>query len=359
MTEKEFQHGLSRSLFRESCLDRDDGTCVIPWCDRTVNPSGDDDGEVHHILERSLWPDGGYHRRNGASVCNPHHRAAEANHIPPQAFWKWIDVPPHTPVGVTGHSDKWGDEFEQPPWKEHRQLIKYPSTGHLPFSPEYEDNSVDHQSLSPFAGYPIVVMAKLDGGNAMIVCDEEQPVRARNGRHAEHQSFDMLKQLYWDENLYESIPDHIQIFGEWMYAKHSIHYGCTCDPACDDIGPELDRYFYIFGVYDTRYDLWLSWFEVTEWAEKLNFPTPPVVHSGTFEEWELRNGNENTSSLEMIAKETVAQGHEGIVVRSKYPYHYDQFAQRLGKYVRDGHVDPDAEHWKHRKNKRNVTHTNR
>jgi len=41
-------------------------------------------------------------------------------------------------------------------------------------------------------------------------------------------------------------------------------------------------------------------------------------------------------------------GHEGIVVRSKHPFHYDQIEQRLGKYVRPGHVKEDEKHWSKR-----------
>ena len=29
--------------------------------------------DAHHLLERRLWPDGGYHLDNGVSLCAEHH----------------------------------------------------------------------------------------------------------------------------------------------------------------------------------------------------------------------------------------------------------------------------------------------
>lgn len=335
---------MTRQEFRDDCLDRDSDQCVVPWCLSKAD-------DVHHILERSLWMDGGYVPDNGASVCNDHHRYAETNDIPPQAFWRWLGIEdPPLPGPVAGeHVDKWGNEFETPPWTDYRQEIKYPSSGHLPFSPEWDDTRADHREVEPFVDVPLVVTIKMDGGNAMLVRDGENPVRARNGRYADHQSFDMLKQLYWERGLYEEIPEHIQVFGEWLYAKHSIHYGCSCDPPCEDVGPGLDAYFQVFGVYDTRYDLWLSWPETERWAGRIGFPTTPVIdHSTSLDQSMFEADHELYEVLPTLANSAVEAGHEGIIVRSKFPFHYGQFGQRLGKYVREGHVDPGEDHWKHR-----------
>lgn len=336
---------MTRQEFRADCLDRDNGQCVVPWCPSEAT-------EVHHILERSLWDDGGYVPDNGASVCNDHHQYAETNDIPPQAFWRWVEVEhPMLPASVPNdHVDKWGEEFETPPWTDLRGEIKYPSTGHLPFSPEWDDTRADFREVTPFVGVPLVVTVKMDGGNAMLVKDDENPVRARNGKYADHQSFDMLKQLYWERGLYEEIPEHLQVFGEWLYAKHSIHYGCSCDPPCEDVGPGLDAYFQVFGVYDTRYDLWLSWPATEAWAGRIGFPTTPVIDQSTsLDQPTFEAEFELYEHLPTLAHQVVEHGrHEGIIVRSKFPFHWGQFERRVGKYVREGHVDPGEDHWKHR-----------
>lgn len=328
---------MNRRKFRQEVFGRDGGVCVVPWC---KTPAED----AHHILERGLWDEGGYFPENGASVCDEHHRAAEENDIPPQAFWRWVGIDePTYPDGIEPPADKWGEPFDAPPWKEHRDRIKYPSTGHLPFSPEWDDTRADFGSVDSLIGIPLVVTLKMDGGNAMLVKDTDEPVRARNGAHADHESFDRLKKRYWDENVYENLPGHLQVFGENLYAKHSIHYGCDCEPPCDDVGPPVRDTFQVFGVYDTRHDLWLSWDETRRLASKLGFRTALVMGKMSFD-----NENQFYGDLNRLAEHCVDDGHEGVIVRSRYPFHYGQFGRYVAKYVREGHVDPDAKHWSHR-----------
>jgi len=198
---------------------------------------------------------------------------------------------------------------------------------------------------------------KMDGGNAMIVKDHEEPIRARNGRQADKEHFDMAKQWYWDNDLYSQIPEHYQIFGEWLYAKHSIHYGCDCDEECEDVGPALDDYFQVFGVFDTRYNLWLGWQETKLVARELGLTiTPPAreFYDGPFEPaspyqlGEFDNSQEFWQYAYDLSTSVVDAGHEGIVIRSAHPFHYGQIEQRLGKYVRPGHVKEGEKHWSKR-----------
>lgn len=330
---------LSRRVFREKALDRDNETCIVPWCEAPAD-------DVHHIIERKLWPDGGYYLSNAASVCNPHHRRAEENLIPPHAFWRWLDVEPLTPPEHSWNINKWGEALDAPPWPEHKEYYKYPSSRHFPFSHSRDADDTEFRQVEPFVGTPLVVTVKIDGGNTMLVRDSEEPVRARNGTEAEHPSYDPLKAEYWERNLYEKIPDHLQICGEWVYACHSIHYGCDGCCAPRNQGPVLDAYFYVFGVFDTRYNLWLSWPETKKWAETIGYPTAPVVRGGDDPDKALfENTNELYDILVDDGQQVVRQGHEGLVVRSTLPYHYGEFQYRLGKYVRKNHVEEGATHW--------------
>jgi hypothetical protein len=332
----------TRKSFRDVVFKRDNYTCIVPWCNQTAQDS-------HHIVERALWNDGGYIPDNGASVCETHHRAAEDNTIPPQAFWRWAGITePPLPDGIEDiHVNKWGDALESPPWKEHRKTIKYPSTRHLPWSHGRDTDDTAHTEVEWALNVPLVATLKMDGGNACLLKDTDEPVRARNGRQADKDHFDMAKQMYWEEDLYSDIPEHLQIFGEWLYAKHSIHYGCNCDEPCEDIGPALRDYFQVFGVYDVRFDIWLGWEETVAIADALGLTVAPPAtdsyHVGSFD-----NVQEFWDFFYELSQEVVAQGHEGIVVRSAYPFHYGQIGERLGKYVREGHVKDDETHWSNR-----------
>lgn len=301
---------------------------------------------------------------------------SEKNEIPPQAHLRWAGIDPDDidlPDSVSFSSNKWGESFDSPPHGDIREYHKYPSTRHL--LPVYwqseigtaemrtEQDDTGLTSVESFLDIPLVTTIKMDGSNAMLVADTEEPVRARNGRDAEHVSFDRLKQEYWDRNVYENLPDYLQVFGENLYAKHSIHYGCPHDGCggCEsrNQGPAVRDVFVVFGVYDTRYDLWLSWPETEQVAEQIGFPTVPPAgnhvlhdpghHFETPQDYyagQYKNEHELIEYLLDRAERTVDQGHEGIIVRSMYPMHYGQFEKKLGKYVRPNHVTTD-EHWSH------------
>ncbi len=63
---------LTRDQFRESVFERDNYQCVV-----CQSPAQD----AHHILERRLFPDGGYYMNNGVSVCGPCHIKCEETTI--------------------------------------------------------------------------------------------------------------------------------------------------------------------------------------------------------------------------------------------------------------------------------------
>lgn len=59
---------LTREAFDRQVRARSRGQCVFCKCVAV---------DAHHILERKLWPDGGYYAANGAAVCGRHHWEAE------------------------------------------------------------------------------------------------------------------------------------------------------------------------------------------------------------------------------------------------------------------------------------------
>lgn len=95
--------GLGRDGFREGVFARDRGRCVV-----CRGPAQD----AHHILERRLFPDGGYVLDNGVSVCGPHHLEAEATTLSCEALRAAAGIgrvvlPPH--LHPDRRYDKWGN----------------------------------------------------------------------------------------------------------------------------------------------------------------------------------------------------------------------------------------------------------
>jgi len=94
---------LTRDNFRIGVFERDNHTCV--FCDK---PAAD----AHHIIERRLWPDGGYYLSNGASVCGDHHLDCEMTTISVEDVREACKIekpilPPHLYADQV--YDKWGN----------------------------------------------------------------------------------------------------------------------------------------------------------------------------------------------------------------------------------------------------------
>lgn len=95
---------LERKDFSHSVFARDKHRCVN--CGAAAV-------DAHHILDRKLWPDGGYYLNNGVSVCGPCHIEAEKTLLSVEALRAaaaitTILVPPG--LREDTFYDKWGNE---------------------------------------------------------------------------------------------------------------------------------------------------------------------------------------------------------------------------------------------------------
>lgn len=95
---------LSREEFKRVVLARAGGRCVFCPAPATA---------AHHILERKLFPDGGYYAGNGAAVCDDHHWQCETTELSVEAVRQaagivaWVLPPGFDPAR---RYDKWGNE---------------------------------------------------------------------------------------------------------------------------------------------------------------------------------------------------------------------------------------------------------
>ncbi|WP_416981843.1 RNA ligase family protein [Streptomyces sp. T028] len=192
----------------------------------------------------------------------------------------------------------------------------YPRTPHLPWSPGVSADDVRAGSLEGFAGREVVVTEKLDGENTTLYADG---LHARSVDSAHHPSRAWVKAL--QGRVGARIPAGWRVCGENMYARHSIPYDT------------LDSYFYGFSVWDAH-GRCLGWDETVRFLRGLGVPVPPVLWRGVFDERALRR----------LRVETGRQ--EGFVVRTAGGFARAEFAGRVAKWVRSGHVTTDT-HWMH------------
>ena len=212
-------------------------------------------------------------------------------------------------------------------------ITKYPKTRYLSFSPS-KDNIDVHETglfdMNNFINKDLIITTKMDGSNLQM---SQERLAARNGKYANHKSFDLAKVLY--NEIGYKIPNDFIIFGEWLYAKHSIHY--------DD----LISYFQVFAVYDKSYNIYLNWQDVEKLSDNLKLSTVQKlgsIKSNVLTEIEqlITEFGENYINQE---------GGEGIVVRNSNSF--SDFNNNVAKYVRKNHVTTD-EHWTQQKLIRNI-----
>lgn len=165
-------------------------------------------------------------------------------------------------------------EIDQAQENGERDSRKYPRSTHFLFSPGTTSDDrlcPNHPALvANFKLKPFVLTEKLDGQNN---CLNSLGVFARSHGAPSVHPWD---RHLWDKwELIKNDLKTLEIFGENMYATHSIDY------------LKLDHHYYVFGVRDRGN--WLSWEEVKFYAALLDFPTVPVIYEGPYKQHELSN----------------------------------------------------------------------
>lgn len=126
------------------------------------------------------------------------------------------------------------------------QIIKYPRTPHIEGSRlQPGDEDLSHVPFEQIAGKHLVIEEKIDGANSAISFDNQSTLLLQSRGHYliggyREKHYDLLKQ--WAsvhrDALWSVLGCRYIMYGEWMYAKHSIYYDC------------LPHYFMEFDVLD-------------------------------------------------------------------------------------------------------------
>lgn len=210
---------------------------------------------------------------------------------------------------------------------------KYGRTFHYPFSPgTTSDDRINHDYWSDMQSIEQVIHTeKLDGENT---CLNQYGVFARS--HAaptRHPWSNYLKERW---HMIKNDLENLEVFGENIYAIHSIKY------------VEIEHHFYVFAV--RHLDKWLSWEEVKFYASMLDFPMVPELKiqkpndQVILEKTVLDFVNQPSvfKSIDIHTNEECTM--EGIVSRNVNEYLVKDFKKNVFKYVRKNHVKTDA-HW--------------
>ncbi len=325
---------LSRDAFRNAVFARDGHACVI--CHAPAQ-------DAHHIVERRLWPDGGYFVDNGASVCGEHHIDAESTVLSCDAIRAAAGI---TRVVLPEHLyadtdyDKWGNVLMPDGTRIRGELfydesvqrilapvlhlfervhVKYPRTFHLPWSPGVtKDDRIQHD-LSAFVGQRVVVTEKFDGENTTMYRDG---MHARSLSYEPHPSRARVKALH--ASIAADIPEWWRVCGENVFAEHSLRYDT------------LPGVLLVFSIWNDR-GTCISWDETVEWASLIGLPTVPVLYDGIWDERAIRALGGKAASAYGIER-------EGYVVRVASEFPFAAFRRCVAKYVRASHVTTHG-HW--------------
>jgi hypothetical protein len=161
---------------------------------------------------------------------------------------------------------------------------KYPRTPHLFGSKGTDDDKhLGRRVSQAFAADPsLVVEEKIDGTNVGIhfTSAGRMVLQCRGHEITEgmHPQYDLFKQwVSVKRALFETMLDDRRIlYGEWMYARHSVHYRA------------LPHYFFEFDIFDKDGGCFLDLKTRLQILEGSGLQTVPVIHRGTASEDQLR-----------------------------------------------------------------------
>lgn len=250
-------------------------------------------------------------------------------------------------------------------------IFKFPRTGHLEGSRYQIGDDLADIPFCDISGKFMVVEEKVDGSNSAISFSDEGKLLLQSRGHyltggPREKHFDLFKSWAYTNMspLRDLLSDRYVMYGEWMYAKHTVYYN------------NLSHYFIEFDIYDKKQNVFLSTDKRKALLKNYSFiSSAPILYEGKISDYDFLldlmdrshfiEGNhieelieENESSKEYILKETDKSDlMEGLYIKIEE----DGVAQSRCKYVRSSFlatVNDSESHWLNRpiiKNKLSTT----
>ena len=190
------------------------------------------------------------------------------------------------------------------------ELIKYPRTRHLQGSRLQEgDEGLGQIPFSEILGKYIVIEEKIDGANSAISFNGKGELLLQSRGHylgegggKSERHYNLMKQWASSNSdlFYSVLSDRYIMYGEWMYAKHTVFYDALPD------------YFMEFDIFDRERGIFLDTDSRRTLTDKIGIiHSVPVLSRGVFaskEEILTLMGNSNfiteahIDTLRMLAK---------------------------------------------------------
>ncbi len=228
------------------------------------------------------------------------------------------------------------------------KILKYPRTRHIEGSRLQQGDLGDDMPIAALKGAYLIIEEKLDGANSAISFDKEGQIWLQSRGHfltggGRERHFALMKT--WANvhapRFWEVLGDRFIMYGEWLYAKHTIFY--------DD----LPHYFHEFDVWDRKREIFLSTAARRGLLKGLPVMPVPVLYEGpvsTLDElliWVKPSLYKTGDWADRLAKAAIRCGSrtdmvekqtedsdlaEGLYIKQEYG---DQVTGRF-KYVRAG-----------------------
>ena len=162
---------------------------------------------------------------------------------------------------------------------DYSRMIKYPRTHHLQGSRlQPGDEDLSQVPFEAIFGRNIVIEEKIDGANSAISFDDKGTLLLQSRGHYlrggyNERHFDLLKQ--WANThraiFYSVLGSRYIMYGEWMYAKHTVFYDALPD------------YFMEFDIYDRERGVFLDTDSRRALTEQMQVVhSVPVVGRGVY-----------------------------------------------------------------------------
>ena len=157
-------------------------------------------------------------------------------------------------------------------------IRKYPRTPHLEGSRlQPGDEDLSQIRFSEIVGRHLVVEEKCDGANSAISFGEQGELLLQSRGHYlsggyRERHYNLMKQ--WAnvhrDIFYRVLGKRYIMYGEWMYAKHSVFYDA------------LPHYFLEFDIYDREQGIFLDTPSRKKLTEQMPVVSVPVLGEGIF-----------------------------------------------------------------------------